>query len=100
MPRVEALIFDAWNSLPDCYSEVEKLAFGVLTIFRSTYSCEQAFSCVNIVKSHVADSTRVNILLKLISRSGLMRATIVDPHLHLVDLDENSELSGENENCL
>ncbi|GFX19517.1 uncharacterized protein TNCV_2074261 [Trichonephila clavipes] len=43
MPRVEALIFDAWNSLPECYSEVKKLAFGVLTIFGSTYSCEQAF---------------------------------------------------------
>ena len=51
MPRVEALIFDAWNSLPDCYSEVKKLAFGVLTIFGSTYSCEQAFSCMNIIKS-------------------------------------------------
>ncbi|GFW97734.1 protein ZBED8 [Trichonephila clavipes] len=32
MTRVEALVFDAWNSLPDCYSEVKKLAFGVLTI--------------------------------------------------------------------
>lgn len=53
MPRVEALIFDAWNSLPDCYSEVKKLAFGVLTIFGSTYSCEQAFSCMNIIKSKV-----------------------------------------------
>ncbi|XP_015440313.1 PREDICTED: general transcription factor II-I repeat domain-containing protein 2A-like [Dufourea novaeangliae] len=53
MPRVEELIFDAWNSLPDCYSEVKKLAFGVLTIFGSTYSCEQAFSCMNIIKSKV-----------------------------------------------
>ncbi|GFV01922.1 uncharacterized protein TNCV_4978731 [Trichonephila clavipes] len=24
MPRVEALVFDAWNSLPGCYSEVKK----------------------------------------------------------------------------
>ncbi|XP_015188888.1 PREDICTED: general transcription factor II-I repeat domain-containing protein 2A-like isoform X2 [Polistes dominula] len=53
MPRVEALIFDTWNSLPDCYSEVKKLAFGVLTIFGLTYSCEQAFSCMNIIKSKV-----------------------------------------------
>ena len=37
MPRIEALIFDAWNSPPDCYSEVRKFAFGVLTIFGSTY---------------------------------------------------------------
>ena len=53
IPRVEALIFDAWNSLPECYSEVKKLAFGVLTIFGSTYSCEQAFSFMNIIKSKV-----------------------------------------------
>ncbi|GBN47178.1 hypothetical protein AVEN_1817-1 [Araneus ventricosus] len=45
--RVEALIFGAWNSLPECYSEVKKLAYGVLTI------CEQAFSCMNIIKSKV-----------------------------------------------
>ncbi|GBM02779.1 hypothetical protein AVEN_40841-1 [Araneus ventricosus] len=44
IPRVEALIFGAWNSLPECYSEVKNLAYGVLTIFGSTYSCEQAFS--------------------------------------------------------
>ncbi|GBM16743.1 SCAN domain-containing protein 3 [Araneus ventricosus] len=53
IPRVEALIFRAWNSLPECYSEVKKLAYGLLTIFGSTYSCEQAFSCMNIIKSEV-----------------------------------------------
>ncbi|UYV78866.1 hypothetical protein LAZ67_17000050 [Cordylochernes scorpioides] len=51
MPRVEALIFNAWNYFPDCYSDMKKLAFGVLTIFRSTYSCKQGFSCTNIIKS-------------------------------------------------
>ncbi|GFW32572.1 hypothetical protein TNCV_565181 [Trichonephila clavipes] len=29
MLRVEALIFEPWNSLPDCYNEVKKLALGV-----------------------------------------------------------------------
>ncbi|GBN75106.1 hypothetical protein AVEN_138333-1 [Araneus ventricosus] len=53
IPRVEALIFGAWNRLPECYSEVKKLAYGVLTIFGSTYSCEQALSCMNIIKSKV-----------------------------------------------
>ncbi|GBM42804.1 hypothetical protein AVEN_228579-1 [Araneus ventricosus] len=51
IPRVEALIFGAWNSLPECYSEGKKLAYGVLTIFGSVYSCDQAFSCMNIIKS-------------------------------------------------
>ncbi|GBM30978.1 General transcription factor II-I repeat domain-containing protein 2A [Araneus ventricosus] len=31
--RVQALIFGGWNRLPECYSEVKKLAYGVLTIF-------------------------------------------------------------------
>ncbi|GBN10063.1 hypothetical protein AVEN_11086-1, partial [Araneus ventricosus] len=53
IPRVEALIFGAWNSLPECYSEVKKLAYGVLTTFGSTYSFEQTFSCMNIIKSKV-----------------------------------------------
>ncbi|GBN30020.1 hypothetical protein AVEN_67200-1 [Araneus ventricosus] len=53
IPRVEALIFGAWNSLPECYSEVKKLAYAVMTIFGSTYSCEQAFFCMNIIKSKV-----------------------------------------------
>ncbi|GBM18544.1 hypothetical protein AVEN_47937-1 [Araneus ventricosus] len=53
IPRAEALIFGAWNSLPECYSEVKKLAYEVLKIFGSTYSCEQAFSCMNIIKSKV-----------------------------------------------
>ncbi|GBO37504.1 hypothetical protein AVEN_113960-1 [Araneus ventricosus] len=33
IPRVETLIFGARNSLPECYSEVKQLAYGVLTIF-------------------------------------------------------------------
>ncbi|GBM53189.1 hypothetical protein AVEN_14220-1 [Araneus ventricosus] len=53
IPLVEALIFGAWNSLPECYSEVKKFAYGVLTILGSTYSCEQAFSCMNVIKSKV-----------------------------------------------
>ncbi|GBN23395.1 hypothetical protein AVEN_57746-1 [Araneus ventricosus] len=53
IPRVEALIFGVWNSLPERYSEGQKLAYGVLMIFGSIYSCDQAFSCMNIIKSKV-----------------------------------------------
>ncbi|GBL98058.1 hypothetical protein AVEN_84567-1 [Araneus ventricosus] len=58
IPRVEALIFGAWYSLPECYSEVKKSTYGVLTIFGSTYSCKQAFSCMNIIKSKVRRQLR------------------------------------------
>jgi uncharacterized phage-associated protein len=53
MPRVEEFIFDAWNSLPECYSEVKMLVFEVLEIFGSTYSCEQTFYCTNTIKNKV-----------------------------------------------
>ncbi|GBN64217.1 hypothetical protein AVEN_14003-1 [Araneus ventricosus] len=53
IPRIEALIFGAWNSLSDSYSEVKKLAYGVLTTFGTKYSCEQAISCMNIIKNKV-----------------------------------------------
>ncbi|GBL88331.1 hypothetical protein AVEN_102999-1 [Araneus ventricosus] len=53
IPRVEALIFGSRNSLKECYCEVKKLAYGVLTIFGSTCSCEQAFSCKYKIKSKV-----------------------------------------------
>ncbi|GBN94165.1 hypothetical protein AVEN_8942-1 [Araneus ventricosus] len=53
IPLVEAHILGAWNGLPECCSEVKKLAYGVLTIFGSTHSCEQAFSCMNIIKNKV-----------------------------------------------
>lgn len=44
-----------------CYSEVKKLTFGVLTIFGSIYSCEQAFSCMNVIKSKVSQVTNENL---------------------------------------
>jgi hypothetical protein len=72
MLRVGEFIFDAWNSLPECYSEVKKLTFGVLAIFGSTYSCEQAFSCMNTTKNKVRSQlTNKNLesCLKLKTRS-------------------------------
>ncbi|GBO24887.1 hypothetical protein AVEN_193941-1 [Araneus ventricosus] len=76
-PRVEALIFGTWNSLPECYSEVKKLAYGVLTIFGSTYSCEQAFSCMNIIKSKV----RSQLTNKNLESCLKLKTTIYKPDL-------------------
>ncbi|GBN39273.1 hypothetical protein AVEN_120466-1 [Araneus ventricosus] len=77
IPRVEALIFGAWNSLPECYSEVKKLAYGMLTIFGSTYSCEQAFSCMNIIKSTV----RSQLTNKNQETCLKLKTTIYKPYL-------------------
>ena len=89
MPRVEALIFDVWNSLPECYSEVKKLAFGVLTIFGSTYSCEQAFSCMNIIKSKV----RSQLTNKNLEACLKLKTTSYEPDLTKLSKDMQGQCS-------
>jgi hypothetical protein len=42
----EDIIFNTWNSIPDSYDQLKKLAFAVLSFFGSTYSCEQ--SCLKL----------------------------------------------------
>ena len=53
LPKVESIIFDTWNSLPDTYKELKKLAFSILTIFGSTYICEETFSSINQIKNNL-----------------------------------------------
>ena len=89
MPRVEALIFDAWNSLPECCSKVKKLAFGVLTIFKSTYSCEQAFSCMNIIKSKV----RSQLTNKNLEACLKLKTTSYEPDLTKLSKDMQGQCS-------
>ncbi|XP_048357110.1 general transcription factor II-I repeat domain-containing protein 2B-like [Sphaerodactylus townsendi] len=51
LPRPDKLVFDTWNAIPDTYINMKKYAFGVLSIFGSTYACEQLFSTMNYVKN-------------------------------------------------
>ncbi|KAJ8395711.1 hypothetical protein AAFF_G00029480 [Aldrovandia affinis] len=51
LPRPDKLVFETWNAIPDTYINMKKYAFGVLSIFGSTYACEQLFSTMNYVKS-------------------------------------------------
>lgn len=47
--KEEEIIFETWNCLPDFYDQVKTYAFGILTIFGSTYYCEQLFSNMTII---------------------------------------------------
>lgn len=47
----ETIIFDVWNSLPESFSQLKVIAFGIMTIFGSTYICEQTFSNMNYIKN-------------------------------------------------
>ena len=51
LPKPNKLVFDTWNTIPDTYMNMKKCAFGVLSIFGSTYLCEQVFSIMNYIKS-------------------------------------------------
>lgn len=51
LPKADKLLFDMWNAIPDMYVKMKKYAFGVLSIFGSTYLCEQVFSNMNYIKS-------------------------------------------------
>ncbi|KAJ8361740.1 hypothetical protein AAFF_G00429360 [Aldrovandia affinis] len=51
LPKPDKLVFETGNAIPDTYMNMKKYAFGVLSIFGSTYFCEQVFSSMNYIKS-------------------------------------------------
>lgn len=50
LPKPDKLVFETWSAIPDKYMNMKKYAFGVLSIFGSTYLCEQVFSSMNFIK--------------------------------------------------
>ncbi|XP_028132642.1 uncharacterized protein LOC114328089 [Diabrotica virgifera virgifera] len=53
LEKEDMIIFTTWNSIPDSYDQLKKLAFAVLSFFGSTYICEQYFSSMNIIQSQL-----------------------------------------------
>lgn len=51
LPKQDKLVFETWNAIPNTYINMKKYAFGVLSIFGSTYVCEQVFSNMNYIKN-------------------------------------------------
>lgn len=51
LPKPDKLVFETWSAIPDTYMNMKKYAFGVLSIFGSTYLCKQVFSSMNFIKS-------------------------------------------------
>ena len=37
LEKEDIIIFNAWNSIPDSFDQLKKLAFDVLSLFDSTY---------------------------------------------------------------
>uniref|UniRef100_A0A8C6VI95 General transcription factor II-I repeat domain-containing protein 2A n=1 Tax=Naja naja TaxID=35670 RepID=A0A8C6VI95_NAJNA len=44
-------ILKVWNSLPTTFKSMKALGIAFLTLFGSTYTCEQLFSALNYIKS-------------------------------------------------
>ncbi|GFU45633.1 general transcription factor II-I repeat domain-containing protein 2A [Trichonephila clavipes] len=47
-------ILETWNSIPDAFNCLKKLAYAILTIFSSTYACESLFSEIKITSKRLA----------------------------------------------
>ena len=78
LPRPDKLVFETWNAIPDTYMNMKKYAFGVLSIFGSTYACEQLFSTMNYIKNkHLSrltdDSLQSSVKMKVTSYSPICR---------------------------
>ena len=51
LPKPDKLVFETWNAIPGIYGIMKNYALGVLSIFRTTYVCEQVFCNMNFIKS-------------------------------------------------
>ena len=51
LPDVDKLVLQAWTKLPDSFDALKKVAFAMITIFGSSYCCEQIFSQMNIIQT-------------------------------------------------
>ncbi|GAA6228431.1 general transcription factor II-I repeat domain-containing protein 2-like [Lates japonicus] len=49
----DQLIIKTWNALPVTYHTLQRVSIAVLTVFGSTYACEQSFSHLKNIKSNL-----------------------------------------------
>ena len=74
LPKLDQLVFETWNAIPDTYTNMKKYAFGVLSIFGSTYVCEQVFSSINYIKnkhrSHLTDDSLQSCVKMRVTTKG------------------------------
>ena len=49
----DQLILKTWNALPLAYCTLQRVSIAVLTMFGSTYACEQSFSHLKNIKTNL-----------------------------------------------
>ncbi|XP_058026529.1 general transcription factor II-I repeat domain-containing protein 2-like [Ahaetulla prasina] len=70
-------ILKVWNSLPNHFKSMKALAIAFLTLFGSSYACEQLFSALNYIKS----DTRNRITDDLSAACVALKLTKYEPRL-------------------
>lgn len=75
--RVENLILAEWNSLPNSFASMKKLALAILTMFGSSYSCETLFSSMNFIKS----TTRNRLGMDMSAACVRLKTTKYEPRI-------------------
>ncbi|GFX50268.1 general transcription factor II-I repeat domain-containing protein 2A [Trichonephila clavipes] len=80
-------ILETWNSIPDAFNYLKKLAYAILTIFSSTCACESLFSEINNIKDSLRnrltdDSNSASTLLKVTSYISYLSSKIYNSRNH------------------
>ncbi|KAG9485345.1 hypothetical protein GDO78_008432 [Eleutherodactylus coqui] len=70
-------ILQVWNSLPNTFKSMKALGIAILTLFGSSYACEQLFSALNYIKS----DTRSRLTDDLSAACVALKLTKYEPRL-------------------
>ena len=82
-------ILKTWNLLPECFVCMKFLGKALLTMFGSTYNCEQLFSTMNFVKSN----NRNRLSSELSAACVALKATTYEPRISKISLGLQEQIS-------
>ncbi|KAF7246581.1 BEN domain-containing protein 7 [Varanus komodoensis] len=91
LPKPNKLVFETWNDIPDTYMNMKMYAFGVLSIFGSTYVSEQVFSNVNYIKNKLCSHLTDDSLQSCVK----MKVTSYSPDVQTLYTEKNVKQSGK-----
>lgn len=87
--RIENIILQEWNSLPNTFNAMKKIANALLTIFGSTYTCEQLFSSMNFIKS----AERNRLSKEMTAACVRLKATNYAPQIEKLSSNKQQQIS-------
>ncbi|XP_066461121.1 general transcription factor II-I repeat domain-containing protein 2B-like [Eleutherodactylus coqui] len=90
-PSSENEILKVWNSLPNTFKSMKALGIAILTLFGSSYACEQLFSALNYIKS----DTRNRLTDDLSAACVALKLTKYEPRLDKLSASIQQQKSHE-----